>query len=63
MRVRVPRRVRVCARAERGAVDYILFFTGDVDVTANPNEIRDWKYVSKEELQAMFDAPGTPSSP
>jgi isopentenyl-diphosphate delta-isomerase len=39
-------------------VDYILFFTGDVDVTMNPNEIRDYKYVSKEELQLMFDAPG-----
>jgi hypothetical protein len=39
-------------------VDYILFFTGDVDVTMNPNEIRDYKYVSKDELQAMFDAPG-----
>lgn len=40
-------------------MDYILFFTGDVDVTANENEIRDWKYVDKAELQAMFDAPGT----
>ena len=54
-----------CARA-RGvavdlivcAVDYILFFTGDVDVTANANEIRDWKYVDKAELQAMFEDPG-----
>ena len=43
----------------RCAVDYILFFTGDVDVTANENEIRDWKYVDKAELQAMFEAPGT----
>ncbi|TFK30429.1 isopentenyl-diphosphate delta-isomerase [Coprinopsis marcescibilis] len=38
-------------------VDYILFFTGDVDVNANHNEIRDHKYVSKEELQAMFNDP------
>ena len=38
-------------------VDYILFMTRDVDVTPNPNEIRDYKYVSKEELQAMFDDP------
>lgn len=43
----------------RCAVDYILFFTGDVDVTPNLNEIRDHKYVSKEELQAMFDDPST----
>jgi isopentenyl-diphosphate Delta-isomerase len=40
-------------------VDYILFLTADVDVTPNPNEIRDHKYVSKAELQAMFDDPGT----
>lgn len=33
--------------------------TADVDVTANPNEIRDFKYVDKAELQAMFEAPGT----
>ena len=39
-------------------VDYILFLTADVDVTPNPNEIRDHKYVDKAELQAMFDNPG-----
>jgi isopentenyl-diphosphate delta-isomerase len=39
-------------------VDYILFLTADVTVTPNLNEIRDYKYVSKEELQAMFDDPG-----
>ena len=27
-------------------------------MTANDNEIRDWKYVDKAELQAMFEAPG-----
>ncbi|KXN90039.1 Isopentenyl-diphosphate Delta-isomerase [Leucoagaricus sp. SymC.cos] len=35
-------------------VDYILFLTADVTVTPNNNEIRDCKYVSKDELQAMF---------
>ncbi|KAK0478370.1 Isopentenyldiphosphate isomerase [Armillaria novae-zelandiae] len=44
-------------------VDYILFFTADVDVTPNLNEIRDYKYVSKEELQAMFDEPGNSFTP
>jgi len=39
-------------------VDYILFLTADVTVTPNLNEIRDFKYVNKEELQAMFDDPG-----
>lgn len=36
-------------------VDYILFLTADVTVTPNKNEIRDYKYVDKAELQAMFD--------
>ena len=39
-------------------VDYILFLTADVTVVPNVNEIRDHKYVSKEELQAMFDDKG-----
>ena len=39
-------------------VDYILFLTADVTVTPNANEIRDHKYVSKDELQAMFDDKG-----
>ncbi|EJD04133.1 Isopentenyldiphosphate isomerase [Fomitiporia mediterranea MF3/22] len=44
-------------------VDYILFITADVDVNPNPNEIRDHKYVSKEELQAMFDDPANSFTP
>jgi len=44
-------------------VDYILFLTADVTVTPNPNEIRDFKYVSKEELQAMFDDPKNSFTP
>ena len=42
------------------AVDYILFLTADVDVTPNLNEIRDYKYVDKAELQAMFEDPCEP---
>ena len=38
-------------------VDYILFLTANVTVEANLNEIRDYKYVSKEELQTMFNDP------
>ena len=45
------------------AVDHILFITADVDVTPNLNEIRDYKYVDKAELQAMFDAPGSSFTP
>ncbi len=39
-------------------VDYILFLTADVTVTPNENEIRDYKYVDKAELQAMFEDQG-----
>ena len=39
------------------SVDYILFLTADVTVTPNLNEIRDYKYVDKAELQAMFEDP------
>lgn len=44
-------------------VDYILFFTADVDVTPNLNEIRDHKYVDKAELQAMFEESGNSFTP
>ena len=51
--------VRLPARADFGfLVDYILFLTADVTVTANANEIRDYKYVDKAELQAMFEDQG-----
>lgn len=38
-------------------VDYILFITADVTVEPNLNEIRDYKYVDKAELQALFNDP------
>lgn len=44
------------------SVDYILFLTADVTVTANANEIRDYKYVDKAELQAMFEEEGKPAN-
>jgi len=44
-------------------VDYILFLTADVTVTPNKNEIRDHKYVSKDELRAMFDDPSNSFTP
>lgn len=36
------------------AVDYILFIKADVDLDVNPNEVRDTRYVSQEDLKAMF---------
>jgi len=44
-------------------VDYILFLTADVTVKPNENEIRDYKYVSKDELQAMFNDPSNSFTP
>jgi len=44
-------------------VDYILFLTADVSVTPNRNEVRDYKFVDKEELQAMFQDKGNIFTP
>lgn len=44
-------------------VDYILFLTADVTVNPNENEIRDHKYVSKDELRDMFDDPSNSFTP
>ncbi|KAG5647974.1 hypothetical protein DXG03_007008 [Asterophora parasitica] len=44
-------------------VDYILFLTADVTVEANTNEIKDFKYVDKEELQSMFQEEGNLFTP
>ncbi|KAL2044506.1 hypothetical protein N7G274_003211 [Stereocaulon virgatum] len=35
-------------------IDYILFISADVDHTPNPNEVKDTRYVSEEELKGMF---------
>ena len=40
-------------------MDYILVITAQVDLDINPNEVRDTKYVSPEELKEMFKQPGT----
>ncbi len=39
-------------------MDYILFLTANVTVTPNTNEIQDYKYVDKAELQTMFEQSG-----
>ena len=38
------------------AVDYILIVKKDVEHKNNPNEVENAKYVSKAELQAMFES-------
>ncbi|KAG1466450.1 hypothetical protein G6F56_004688 [Rhizopus delemar] len=44
-------------------IDYILFMKADVTVNINPNEIREFKYVTAEELQEMFKDPSIPMTP
>lgn len=36
-------------------IDYILFIQADVDVKPNPEEVRDYKYVTADELKSMMD--------
>ncbi|KAK3174558.1 isopentenyl-diphosphate delta-isomerase idi1 [Lepraria neglecta] len=36
-------------------IDYILFIRADVDHTPNPNEVKDTRYVSENELKTMFE--------
>lgn len=36
------------------SVDYILFIKADVDLDVNPNEVRDSRYVSADEMRAML---------
>jgi isopentenyl-diphosphate delta-isomerase len=38
-------------------IDYILFIKADVDLDPSPNEVRDTKYVSQDELKALFKDP------
>lgn len=40
--------------ANYSTVDYILFIKADVDLNVNPNEVRDSRFVSQEDLKAMF---------
>jgi len=36
-------------------VDYILFIKADVGLNINPNEVRDSRWVSQDDLKAMFE--------
>ena len=38
-------------------VDYIFFIKADVTLDVSPNEVRDVKWVTPDELRAMFDDP------
>jgi isopentenyl-diphosphate Delta-isomerase len=38
-------------------VDYILFVKAKVDLDVNPNEVQDTKYVTADDLKALFDDP------
>lgn len=45
------------------AVDYILFAQKNVDLDINPNEVKAYKYVTAEELKAMFKNEGLTFTP
>lgn len=45
------------------AVDYILFINADVDLDINLNEVQDTKYVTPDELKAMFNDPKVKYTP
>lgn len=36
-------------------MDYLLFFQGNVDVVPNPDEVRDYRYVTLGEFRTMMD--------
>jgi len=44
-------------------IDYILFCSLDVDLEINPNEVADARYVSRQELEAMFADPANSFTP
>lgn len=45
-----------CVRSYKltSAVDYVVFATANVQLEENPNEVSDTRYVSKEELEELF---------
>lgn len=44
-------------------IDYILFIQSDVTLDLNPNEVQDTKYVTPDDLRAMFSDPGLGFTP
>ena len=44
-------------------IDYIVFIKADVDLDVNPNEVRDSKYVSMDELKELFKDPSIKYTP
>ncbi|KAL1933371.1 hypothetical protein VTP01DRAFT_7461 [Rhizomucor pusillus] len=44
-------------------IDYIFFIKADVTLDINKNEVRDYKYVTPDELRAMMDDSSIPMTP
>jgi isopentenyl-diphosphate delta-isomerase len=44
-------------------VDYIFMIKADVDLDVSPNEVRDVRYVTPDELRAMFADTSVPMTP
>lgn len=55
MRVRLSLSFSILIGLLTCIVDYILFIQADVDLDINPNEVRDSRYVSADELKKMFE--------
>jgi isopentenyl-diphosphate delta-isomerase len=49
--------------ANVSTVDYILFIKADVDLNVNPNEARDSRFVSQDDLRKMFKDPSLKFTP
>ncbi|KAG2180992.1 hypothetical protein INT43_008574 [Umbelopsis isabellina] len=44
-------------------IDYIFIIKADIDMNVNPNEVRDSRYVTADELRAMFEDPNVKMTP
>jgi len=44
-------------------IDYILFAQAEVDLDVNPNEVKDTRYVTPDQLRAMFREPALTFTP
>ncbi|CAH1769885.1 5063_t:CDS:2, partial [Entrophospora sp. SA101] len=50
-------RIHYLAPSDDVWVDYILIIRANVDLNINPNEAKETKYFSKDELQSKFSNP------
>lgn len=44
-------------------IDYIFLFQGQVSLNINPNEVKSYKWISKDELKDLFEQEELPITP